>query len=160
LKTAYLLLGGNIGNTKEYFEKAKLNILDLIGEISEESNIYVSEPWGFEADKLFLNQALKVKTILASQELLEKINFIETKHGRKRESKVYSSRTLDIDILFYNDEIINDNNLKIPHIHLQNRRFALEPLNEIAPHLIHPQLNKNIKQLLEICNDNSLVEKL
>jgi len=160
LKTVYLLLGGNIGNTKEYFEKAKLNILDLIGKIIKESNIYVSEPWGFEADKLFLNQALKVKTILAPQELLEKINFIENKHDRKRESKVYSSRTLDIDILFYGNEIINEENLQIPHIHLQNRKFALEPLNEIAPQLIHPKLNKNIKQLLESCNDNSIVEKL
>ncbi len=160
MKTVYLLLGGNIGNTKEYFEKAKLNILDLIGKIIKESNIYVSEPWGFEADKLFLNQALKVKTILAPQELLEKINFIENKHDRKRESKVYSSRTLDIDILFYGNEIINEENLQIPHIHLQNRKFALEPLNEIAPQLIHPKLNKNIKQLLESCNDNSIVEKL
>lgn len=157
---AYLLLGGNIGDRKAVIAKAIEMIHSSCGEIIKESSLYESAPWGFEANNQFINQVILVETSLSAEDLLENILNIELLLGRTRNNSAnYSSRIIDIDILFYNEEIINVKNLKVPHPLLQERRFTLEPLNEIAQKMMHPVLNKSVAELLIDCKDNSIVTK-
>lgn len=156
----YLLIGGNLGNRFKLLDRAKKSLENNIGGIAKESSIYETAPWGFKAEQNFLNQVLIVSTKLKPDEVLEKCQFIEDLLGRKRLSKQYASRTMDIDILFYNDEIINNNNLKIPHEHLQKRKFTLEPLVELTPDFIHPIIKKTLKEILENCEDELDVKRL
>ena len=133
------------------------HIIESIGRILQESSVYESEPWGFKAEQAFLNQVLLVETDLLPLELLEKCQQIENTMERVRASDQYISRTMDIDILFYNSEIIELPQLVIPHNRLHERKFTLEPLNEIAPDFVHPKLNKKIGELLQSCKDSSKV---
>ena len=160
MNKVYLLLGGNLGERFSLITKAKYLINEQIGEVIKESSLYETEPWGFEASQSFLNQVIKVNTDLQAQSILKICLEIESELGRERNSTQYSSRTMDIDILFYNDDIINANDLVIPHPRLHERRFTLEPLSEIIPDFIHPKLDKPIKQLLLECKDDSEVHKL
>ncbi len=152
-----LLLGSNLSDRVLMLAKARNYIRISIGEIKKESNIYESAPWGFDSDKAFLNQTLIVETQLKPIEILEKIKVIEKELGRVKQSVNYESRTIDIDILFYNDEIINLPQLIIPHPQLHKRKFTLVPLAEIDPMLNHPVFNKSILDLLSKCNDQSIV---
>ncbi len=157
----YLLLGSNIENRVNYLEKATQFIENQIGRIEKKSQIYESEPWGFQADKKFLNQVLCVKTSLIALEVLFKIQKIENDLGRIRNfnsQKQYESRTIDIDILFYDKFIVYLPILQVPHPQVQNRKFALLPLAEIAPNFIHPTILKTISQLLENCTDTLIVK--
>ena len=147
-----LLLGGNLGNRLAYLNFAKFFITRDIGEIIIESNIYESEACGDKTNKSFLNQVIEVKTKLSPQELLQELMIIEQKAGRKRKVK-WGARTLDLDILFIENLIINEPNLIVPHPEIQNRNFTLKPLNEIKPNFIHPILNEKITILLDICPD-------
>lgn len=156
----YLLIGGNLGDRFALLNRAKKSIEENIGELVKESSIYETAPWGFESEQDFLNQVLIVFTKLTPVEVLEKCQIIENELGRKRQSEQYASRTMDIDILFYNDQIVNETNLTIPHEHLHKRRFTLEPLVELSPDLVHPIINKTLKEILLNCTDESEVKGL
>jgi len=153
----FLLLGSNLSDRVLMLAQAKDFIRISIGEITSESLIYESPSWGFESENSFLNQTLIVDTQLKSDEILAKIKLIEKEMGRIKISENYESRTIDIDILFYNDEIIELPELIIPHPQLHKRRFTLVPLVEIAPGFIHPVFKKSINDLLHECDDNSEV---
>ncbi len=156
----YLLTGGNLGDRYGLLERARKKIVEKIGKIVKESSIYETAPWGFNSEQDFLNQVLYVSTDLSPKKVLNKCFEIENELGRVRQSEQYSSRTIDIDILFYNNEIIHEQELIIPHERLHKRRFTLEPLVEIAPDLIHPVIKKSLSDILKECNDNSEVLKL
>ena len=155
-----LLTGGNAGDRFDFLNQAKNDIRNKIGEIVKESAIYESVPWGFESEQDFLNQVIIITTEYSPTEVLHKCQEIENELGRIRKSKQYSSRTIDIDILFFNNEIVDLPDLTIPHKQLHKRRFTLEPLAEIAPDYIHPVLNKTIVEILKNCRDSSEVKKL
>lgn len=151
----YLLLGSNLGNRKKNLEHARIKISQQIGEILILSSVFETEPWGFEEEtRNFYNQGIQVRTTLPPNVVLDKILDIENEMGRVRKEKTYEARIIDIDILFYNHEIIDDERLTIPHPGIPDRRFTLEILNEIAPTLVHPKLGKDIKYLLEECADH------
>ena len=152
---AYLLLGGNQGNIRRTFFQTIDMLNDSVGSVQKISPLYITEPWGFKSTDSFLNQVVAIKTDLSPEKLLKEVQMIEEKFGRTRQgiSNRYQSRTLDIDILFYNNEIINSEDLVVPHPKLHLRKFALAPLNDIAPDLNHPILNKSVSELLRICDD-------
>jgi 2-amino-4-hydroxy-6-hydroxymethyldihydropteridine diphosphokinase len=156
----YILLGGNLGDKGKIFSEARVNLNSLIGEITAQSAVYETEPWGFESTDLFWNQVLEITTRLSPEEVLRKTQQTELELGRIRKSNQYDSRIIDIDILFYGDEIIELPNLEIPHPRIQERKFVLVPLNEIAPGLKHPVFQKTISQLLAECVDQLRVEKV
>lgn len=159
MNEAYLLAGGNMNDRLFFLSKAKEAIEKNCGNIIKESSVYETAAWGIEAQQSFLNQALHVKTELSAQNLLTTILKIEETLGRKRELK-YGPRTIDIDILLFNEEVIDVPGLKIPHPQMQYRRFVLEPLNELAAEKIHPVLRKTIHQLLQDCADTLKVNKI
>ena len=152
MNKAYLLTGGNMGNREKNLARAKALISELAGKVTRSSAFYETAAWGKTDQPSFYNQALEIETSLLPKELLKQLLDIEKKLGRKREEK-YGPRTIDIDILLYADQISNDPLLRIPHPELQNRRFALTPLAEIGPGLIHPVFKKSITELLAICPD-------
>jgi len=155
----FLQLGSNIGDRVLMFDKAKNLIKQKIGAIIKQSSIYETQPWGFNTDDLFLNQVLLVETKIQPDELLEIILNIEVALGRVRKSDKYESRLIDIDILFYDNSIINNEKLIIPHPLIQDRLFVLEPLNEIARDFVHPVLKKTINELLLKCDDKLKIKK-
>ncbi|MFN2394050.1 MAG: 2-amino-4-hydroxy-6-hydroxymethyldihydropteridine diphosphokinase [Bacteroidales bacterium] len=152
---AYLLLGGNQGNIRRIFSQAIDMLYISVGPVQDISPLYKTEPWGFQSEDAFLNQVITIQTDLSPDMLLKEVLIIEEKLGRSRQdnSNGYKSRTIDIDILFYNDEIIKRRDLIIPHPKLHLRKFTLAPLNDIAPGLNHPVLNKTISELIRTCDD-------
>lgn len=152
----YLLLGSNLGDRNSILAEARNQIELRVGQIEKCSSIYQTEPWGIREQPEYLNQALEIRTELSAQAIAAICLDIEKRAGRIREEK-WQARKLDIDILFYDDEIIQARDLTIPHLQIQHRRFALLPMNEIAPDYIHPVLKKTIKELVNICTDNSEV---
>ena len=154
----YLLLGGNIGDRIATLQQAQALINVHIGNILKPSELYETAAWGVENQPNFINQVISVETTRSPEEVLKQIHFIEKALGRTRHQK-WHARTIDIDILFYNREIINTKDLTIPHPFIQERRFTLVPLQEIAPDFIHPTLNVTITELLEDCNDSLPVFK-
>lgn len=158
MNEAYLLTGGNMGDRLRYLQKAKEEIEKRCGPVLKASSVYETAAWGKEDQEAFLNQVLKVETRLTAEELLRTILDIEQLLGRKREIK-YGPRFIDIDILFFNDNIIDQEGLKVPHPRMQERRFVLAPLNEIAPGKLHPVFNKDISTLLADCKDVLPVNK-
>lgn len=153
MNTAYLLLGGNIGDRELNISKATTLIEEQIGQVTKRSDIFVTAAWGNEQQPEFYNQVLMVNTMLPSGMLLSALLMIEEALGRKRNNDKWQERTIDIDILFYNDEIIDTPSLKVPHPFIPERRFVLMPLSQIAGELIHPILKKNIRTLLKECLD-------
>lgn len=145
---AFLSIGSNLGNRREYLAKAieKLKQNDI--KIIKLSNIIKTEPYGFKKQGKFLNIAVEIETDLKPNELIKLISKVECEIGRKKTVK-WGPRVIDIDIIFYNSLIINEPNLKIPHPDMQNRLFVLKPMKEIAPEFIHPVLNKTVTELLE-----------
>ncbi len=145
----YLSLGSNSGDRIGYVQQATslLGASDNITLIRT-SAFYETEPWGMDSENWFVNAVVEIKTSLSPQDLLAECQRIETQLGRKREkSKEYSDRTIDIDILFYNKDIINDENLTIPHKFVHLRAFTLVPLLELIPNFEHPVLHKTISEL-------------
>jgi len=159
MNEAYLLTGGNMGDRVSFLSEARNKIEKYCGRIIQASSIYETAAWGMEDQESFLNQVLLVNTELSPGTLLTTILEIEESLGRKRDTR-YGPRTIDIDILFYDDEIINEEGLHIPHPRMQERRFVLMPLSELAPHKIHPVLLKPVEQLLKECPDQLAVNKI
>lgn len=155
----FLLLGSNLGNREGYLLKAVDLIETELGVVMQKSSIYETEAWGKTDEPNYLNQVVKIDTELSARQVLEKVLQIETRMGRVREEK-WGSRIIDIDILFYGQDIINEPGLIVPHPELHNRKFTLGPLNEIAPDLQHPVLKKSIFQLKSKLKDNLIVKKL
>jgi 2-amino-4-hydroxy-6-hydroxymethyldihydropteridine diphosphokinase len=153
----FLLLGSNIEPRYNYIKKAEKRIGKDIGNIVQSSSIYESEPIGFNSDTSFLNKVIIIETEFTALHTLNVIHIIENELGRVRKTLGYASRTLDIDILYFNNDIISSDMLTIPHARLHERRFTLLPLVEIAPGFTNPALKINNKRLLEICSDNSNV---
>jgi len=153
-----LLLGCNMGSCEITFQKAIESIENELGKCILQSSIYRTKAWGNENQNDFLNQCLIVETQLATDICLQQILTIEQNLGRKREEK-WGPRTIDIDILFYNSEIVDKPNLQIPHPYLHLRRFTLAPLQELIPDFIHPVLNQKISELLLQCKDELKVIK-
>lgn len=156
----YILLGGNLGDKQLIFSETRKRLAGQLGRISRQSAIYETEPWGFESADMFWNQALEIETELVPDEILVRSRNIEHELGRIRQKNQYGSRVIDIDILFYGGQVINQERLTIPHPRIQDRKFVLVPLGEIAPELVHPVFRKTIKQLIEECTDQLAVKKL
>ncbi|MBW8324612.1 MAG: 2-amino-4-hydroxy-6-hydroxymethyldihydropteridine diphosphokinase [Prolixibacteraceae bacterium] len=156
----YLLLGGNLGDKKSVFAQARAILENTVGKIAAQSALYETEPWGFDSEDLFWNQVLEISTILSPDEVLQQTQKAELSLGRIRKANQYDSRIIDIDILFYGDRIINQANLIVPHPRIQERKFTLIPLCEIASDLIHPVFQKKIRQLLNECTDPLKVAKV
>lgn len=157
-KGIFLLLGSNLGDRESYLKKAREEIVATIGSVVRISSIYKTIAWGVENQPDFLNQVVQVNTQLNPNDLLVQALAVEERIGRIRELK-WESRVIDIDLLFYDQQIISLDHLKIPHPHIPQRRFTLEPLAEIAPAFIHPILKVSIMALLRRCEDTSTVEK-
>lgn len=154
LNKVVLALGGNKGNVNETFKKAIGLIKTNIGLVSKSSSLYKTAAWGVTNQPDFINQIIVVETKMSPTELLGICMKIETLLGRTRNSENrWKERVIDIDILFYNNEIILLPNLEIPHPEIENRKFILVPLVEILPNFIHPKLKKSIKSILNNCSD-------
>ncbi len=157
--TSYLSLGSNLGNRPNNLQQALFLIQKKAGDITRISNVYESESWGFDSGS-FLNACIELKTALKPEELLQAILQVEKALGRDRKgSSGYEDRNIDIDILYYDFEILESATLTLPHPGLQARRFVLKPLADIAPQFYHPILIKDTRNLLQECRDKSSVEK-
>lgn len=160
LNDAVLLIGGNVGDRLRLVGHATAMIQEHVGSVLYSSSVYETEPWGFVSDSLFLNQALLVQTELDPMQLLDKCQYIESQLGRIRtlsngHEKCYLSRTMDIDIIFYNSEIIETTRLQVPHPRMHLRNFVLRPLCDIIPDFVHPVFGKTVNQLFQQCDDAS-----
>ena len=149
---AYLIIGGNMGDRMRQIIECRELIAHEIGAITKSSGVYETASWGNTDQPAYLNQVLWVQTSMDAVQLLKRCLKIERKMGRERNQK-WESRLIDIDILLFNQDVVNEENLTIPHPYLEKRRFVLSPLCDIAPKLIHPILLKSIAQLLEECED-------
>ncbi len=159
MNVSYLCLGGNIGDRERSVQQALLLISEKAGKIKAVSPVYETEAWGVENQQAYLNLCLELHTELSSSVLLQILLSIEKELGRERTgSAVYESRTIDIDILFFNNDVINSTMLIVPHPRLHLRKFVLIPLNDIAPNYLHPVLNTTIFNLLNQCPDTSRVK--
>ncbi len=154
MNEAFLALGGNLGDRSANINAAKNELKSHSIIINRQSSIYETEPWGMNSSLKFLNQCIYIKTFYSASELLSTCLEVEKKLGRQRKTSEYMERSIDIDILFFNHEIIFDKNIEIPHPRLHLRKFVLIPLVEIEPELQHPVFKKCIRELLEDCNDN------
>lgn len=158
---AYILLGSNLGDREDLLRRAVEIMECRCCRLVASSYIYESEAWGFETDNVFLNQVVCVKTMLNPHDLLKELLSIEIELGRDREHRydTYVSRPIDLDILYFNDIIVDDEILTLPHPRLHLRRFTLKPLCDIAPNFIHPKLKVSNEVLLDRCEDVLMVRR-
>jgi 2-amino-4-hydroxy-6-hydroxymethyldihydropteridine diphosphokinase len=152
MNKVFLLIGGNMGDRLQNLHQAISLLAATCGPVIQQSAVYETAAWGKTDQPAFLNQALLLNSSLTAQELITAVLLVEERMGRHRTEK-FGPRVIDIDIMFYNDEVINEPDLTIPHPQMQNRRFALVPLNELAPAFVHPVFNKTIEELLQECKD-------
>lgn len=158
-----LLLGGNTGDVKRTLQAAQQRINERIGAVMRCSNRYESTPWGFTSEDKFFNQALEISTDLSAEEVLDRVQQIEEELGRNRAAEQiekaatgarYTSRPIDIDILFYGAEVIDSERLQVPHPLLAEREFALVPLNEIMRTFRHPITGQTVSEMLAAVREN------
>jgi 2-amino-4-hydroxy-6-hydroxymethyldihydropteridine diphosphokinase len=157
--TVFLLLGTNLGNLGDNLAAAIHLIGERVGNIMRVSSHYRTAAWGKTDQPEFCNQVIEVSTLSNPEEVLAQVLAIEALLGRERKER-WAERLIDIDILYYNDRVVQSPGLIIPHPHLQNRRFTLVPLCEIAPAFVHPVLHKTNSELLEQCPDQLAVDKV
>lgn len=159
MESCYVLFGSNMGDKENIFAEACLLINNRCGAITAVSSSYESEPWGFEASEWFLNRLIVVDTDLNPEAMLRELLAIEAELGRVRhpEKEGYTSRTADLDILYFGQRVIVTPILTVPHPRLHLRRFALMPLCEVVPELMHPVFQVTQRELLHRCTDQSIV---
>jgi len=154
-----LLLGSNLGDREGNMVRAKELLISNAFIIKETSSIYETASWGKEDQPLFLNQCILGSYEQSATELLELIRSIEEELKRQRKEK-WGSRTIDVDILFFGDEVINSEDLIIPHPEISGRRLTLEPLIELMPYFIHPVFKMSLSEIMDECKDPLEVRKL
>lgn len=157
MNTTILHLGSNLGDRKYHLEEARRQLTQCCGSIGVASALYETAPWGLETQPHYLNQAILLHTPLTAAALLHEMQAIENRLGRERTIH-WGPRTIDIDMLFYNSDIIRSEQLQVPHPQITARRFVLVPLVEIAPDWVHPENGKTCSALLEACTDSGTVE--
>ncbi len=151
----YISTGSNLGDRLEFLQQGLDAVAQHIGEVLKVSSVVETPALGFDGNS-FLNACFLVETQLLPEQVMQNLLKIEKEYGRIRSSvKGYKNRTLDLDLLFYDDEIVQTENLSLPHPELQKRRFVLQPLAEIALDKIHPVLQKTVAVLLKSCDDNT-----
>jgi len=158
MNNAYLMIGGNLGDRLANLNNAKIEIELHCGKILSSSAIYETAAWGFTEQPPFFNQALQVETTLSATELMQQLLSIELSLGRERLLPL-GPRSIDLDIIYFNNEIIQTDVVTIPHPRMEQRNFVIIPLNEIAPNYLHPILNLPTSTLLKQCKDVSHVYK-
>lgn len=158
-QSVYLLIGSNMGDRRKHLSDALWAIETKAGLIRARSSIYETAAWGKTDQPSFYNQAIRITTFLSPAELLAQLQLIEKSMGRERKEK-WGERVVDIDILFFGNDIVDTPDLKIPHPELQHRRFVLVPMSEIADDLIHPKLFQTIHELLKNCSDALAVKRV
>ncbi len=156
----YLSIGGNIGDRLKNIKDAIDLISTRISLPEKVSPLYLNEPWGFKHKRYFVNGVIKLKSEFSPSVILEKIIGIEKDLKRVRTKSGYEGRTIDIDILYIDDKVIDTSNLTVPHPRIKDRLFVLLPLRDISPDFIEPLTKKHINQLIDNCNDNSKIKKL
>lgn len=162
-ESVFILSGSNLGNRQLLVNQACKMIEERCGKIVARSRLYESEPWGFKSEHWFLNQVVEINTSLTPDELMDTLLAIEKELGRDRSTphEGYVSRPMDLDILYWNDGLIADNqHVIVPHPRLHLRRFTLLPLCDVAPDYVHPILKKTNRQLLDECDDYGKINVL
>ena len=152
MKGIYLLLGSNLGDSGKMLKDAARQIESSVGKILRHSSVYKTKAWGVEDQPDFLNQVIEVESSRRPAAILKQINIIEEQLGRIRQKK-WHSRLIDIDILYYGNEVVEQKELIIPHKENENRKFVLVPMVEIAPHFVHPLSGLTQEELLRNCSD-------
>jgi 2-amino-4-hydroxy-6-hydroxymethyldihydropteridine diphosphokinase len=160
MNKAYLSLGSNRGDRQSNLNKAIELLNNKAGKVVSNSLLYETQPWKMEDETMFINQVILLETELDAGTLMDLLLEIETSMGRVRTAAKYEPRIIDIDILFFNNDLISSEKLTVPHPFIQERRFVLAPMAEIAPEYVHRVFNKKIYELLTVCKDNSRVVKL
>ena len=162
VEKCYVLFGSNMGDKEAIFAQACQLINNRCGQVVKISSAYESEPWGFEAEEWFLNRVIVMETELSPMDLLQQLLVIEMELGRVRHPEIqgYSSRTADLDLLYYGSRVIQTEKLTVPHPRLHLRRFALVPLCEVAPDFKHPVFKLTQKELLGQCTDDCIVREM
>ena len=158
-ESVYVLLGSNLGDREHLVNQACRMIGERCGEIVAKSRMYESEPWGFKSEHWFLNRVVEIITPLLPDNLMLTLLAIEEELGRDRSNshEGYVSRPMDLDILYYGNQIIDSRLVTVPHPRLHQRRFTLLPLCDIAPDFVHPTMRMTNRQLLETCDDSGIV---
>ena len=149
-----LSTGSNLGERMKNLESALVQIENSLGKIRKCSAVYESSSWGYESENLFYNQCIEVITEHGLEDCLDIIQEIERKSGRQHYDAGYHDRSLDIDILFYNQTIMETEKLSVPHPRIRERKFVLVPLSEILPDWEHPVFQKTVRELLSECKDS------
>lgn len=149
-------LGSNLGDRFAALGRAMELIGEEAGKITAASSVWETEPWGFDADELFLNMVVVIRTTLEPARMMQLFRSIEGRMGRKRSGGgKYESRLIDLDILLWGNRVITMPGLEVPHPKLHSRRFVLEPLKEVAPDAVHPVTGLTVTEMLELCDDRS-----
>jgi len=161
MNSVYLLLGSNLGDSKSLLDTASAFIFKKIGKMIKESSFYESPPWGFSHENSFLNKVLLIETEYDAFKVLDECQLIEQQMGRVRtNTSEYQAREIDVDVLFYNEDIIENETLTVPHPRIEERRFTLLPMCEVAKDFVHPKLKLSMVEILNHCEDYSNVVKL